>query len=277
MLQQGQEFFRQWGSYVVGAAVMVILVIAFVAYRSKATEQETADAWKSLGEIQRRSFLTQSGEKRTDAEIRMGFEGMQKVADQAQDSDLVFEALSRQALIAMRLSTMGERGADPVYLDRAEQVLNALKERLPDNALAVASALHGLAAIEADRFVVDGDSSRKERARKVLEQLRDDPRFANTPFQTSALDRLNRLDEVFSKVEFAPAPEPVALTPFEGPPVPPTGASPAEGEVKLKRVPAPAPAEAPADADPESEETAEPSPLPPSDAAEPNADEPGSD
>ena len=240
MLEEAGEFLRKWSSYLVGGAAVVVVVIAFAAYRAKAAEQQLRDAWAGLGEIQRSSFFTQSREKRTDAEIKRGFERLGELADGAMSDDLMFEALTSQAQIAMELSTMGGTGSDPVYLDRAEQAYNALRDRLPENPLAVATALNGMVSVEADRFVVDGDPTCKERARKVLEQLRDDPRFANTPFQTSALARLNRLDEVFRRVELAPAPQPMPLMPVEGPPAPSTTtqAPLTPGGPRAERVPA---------------------------------------
>lgn len=214
--------------------VAVFIVGAFVVSRAGTAEQELKDAWQSLEGIPQKSFFTQSNEKRTDAEINMGFERLQELADEAKDDNLVFEVLATEAVIAARLSMLSEEGADPVYLDKAEQAYSALKERLPGNSLAVGTALHGLVGVESDRFVLDGDSSHKEKVRKLLEQLRDDARFANTPFQRSALDRLNRLDDVFCKVTLAPAPKPIptlkpTLKPtrmpkpdagFVGPPIP---------------------------------------------------------
>ncbi|MFH0981231.1 MAG: hypothetical protein V2A79_06815 [Planctomycetota bacterium] len=251
MLEAAREFFRKWGSYLLGAVVVIILGIAFVAYRAKAAEQQLSDAWQSLSKIRQNSFLTQSGEKRTDAEIQRGLEGLQALADETKDVDLLFEILASRAQIAMQLSSRGNDGVDLVYLDEAERAYHTLKERLPNNPLAAAIALNGAANIEADRFVADGAPTHKENARDLLEQLRDDPRFANTPFQRSALDRLNRLDEVFRRVALAPAPKPMPMAPLEGPPAPtpePTitvSPTPPAG-VDVKRVPAPPPREKPA-------------------------------
>ena len=258
MIEDVRRFFRNWGSYVVGGAVVIVVLIAFTVYQAKAGKQELNDAWQTLRDTQRTSFFTQSGEKRTDAEITAGFEGFQDLAAAAQDPDLVFEALAAQAMIALHLSGMGDGGVDSRYLDTAEQACNALKDRLPDNALAVATALNGLVNVQADRFVVDGDASRKEKAREMLETLRDDSRFANTPFQMSALERLNSLDDVFRRrvLAPAPAPEPVPATAtrLEGPPVPSRAVLPPAGGGTDSDAPAPAAGEEPADMSPAPEE-----------------------
>lgn len=235
-LAQGRDYLQTWGSYIMAVVVVVVVVIAFVAYRAKAEAQESSDAWNSLTEVQKKFFLTQSGEKRTNAEINTGFEELEKLANGAKNADLLFESLASKVRVAMRLSAMGNGGVDSVYLDKAEQACNALKDRLPDNSLAVATALNSMVSVEADRFVLDGDLSRKDRVRVILEQLRDDSRFANTPFQRSALDRLNRLDEVFRPVVLAPAPVPTLPPSLEA--ILPV-AKPAPGKVEVKRVPAP--------------------------------------
>jgi len=284
MIDDGREFFRKWGSFVVGGVAVIVLVVAFALYQTRAAEQELDDAWRSLSEIQLKSFFTQSGQKRTDAEISMGFEGLQELAAETKDPGLAFETLASQTMIAMRLSRMGQGGVDPRYLDTAEQACNALKDQLPDDVLAVATALNGLINVEADRFVLDGDPSRKEKARELLETLRDDSRFANTPFQTAALERLNRLDEVFRWTVLAPAPAPAPkpalkpLVPLDGPPLPPV--SPTGRSANVKKIPAPAPAkqpEEPADTAPEANEEADVPPAASEDTAEPESDEKGSE
>ena|GEM_PF-1587452 len=279
MLEDAGEFLRKWSSYIVGGVVVVVVVVAFAAYRAKATDQQLRDAWVSLTDIQQSSFLTQLGEKRTDAEINRGFERLRELADGAMSDALVFEALASQAQIAMRLSAMTDTGADPVYLDRAEQAYNALRNRLPDNPLAVATVLNGMVSVEADRFVLDGDPARKERTRTILEQLRDDPRFANGPFQASALARLNRLDEVFRPVELAPAPQPASLIPVEGPPAPPkTTQTPlTRSAPNLQRVPIGAQAEEPVDVSAEPGMSMETDPAYLEDAAKPGSDEKSND
>jgi hypothetical protein len=278
MLEQARQVMRTWGSYIVGGVVVVVLVIAFVAYRAAAADQALSDAWQNLREMQGKYFFTQTSEKRTDAEIATGFEGLQRVADAAKTPDLAFEALANQAQIAMQLSGMTPGGVDANYLDRAEQAYNALKIRMPDNPLAVALALDGAARIEADRFVLDADPAHKDKARRFLEQLRDDPRFAHTPFQTAALAHLNRLDDMFREVKLAPAPVPVTLTPLEGPPAPegPAASAPSS-DVQIRKLPGPPPGVKPIQIGKEPKPAAEPGPAPPPPASEPKADQQSSE
>ncbi|MCP4590252.1 MAG: hypothetical protein GY842_05890 [bacterium] len=219
ILDDSREFLRAWGSYLVGGIVIVVVLVAFVAYRSRAAGQDLRDSWDRLREARQKSFLTQSGEKRTDAEINSGFESLDQLAEGVTDGDLLFEVLVTQAQVAVQLSRMGPGGTDSGYLDRAENAYVKLRDRLAANPLAVATALDGLVAVEADRFVADSDPAHKENARRDLERLRDDSRFANTPFQRAALDRLNRLDEVFRPVELVAAQPPVIRPVEEGPPV----------------------------------------------------------
>ena len=49
MLEESGEFLRKWSSYLIGGAAVVVVVIAFAAYRAKAAEQQLRDAWAGLG------------------------------------------------------------------------------------------------------------------------------------------------------------------------------------------------------------------------------------
>lgn len=273
-IEQGRTVMRTWGSYIVGGIVVVVLIIAFVAYRASAANQEISDAWQNLREMPAKYFFTAAREKQSDDQIKAGFDGLRRLADTAKSPDLVFEALANEAQIAIQLSKMGSGGVDPVYLTKAEEAYTALKTRLADNPLAVATALNGAVAIEADRFVVDGSLAHKENARRLLEQLKSDARFANTPFQTAALDRLNRLDAMFTKVELAPAPPappPVALTPSDGKsPETAIPISPGSGPITVKPS---TPAEGAPGAQPAPGTTPQ-SAAPPPSAPEPKSDEP---
>ena len=243
MLTQGREWLRAWGSYLAAAVVVIVMIVAFRSYRTTAAEQEIVGAWDKLEEVVSTSFFTQSQQKRTDLEIDGGFEELQKIADTAKDEGLIFDALQTQASVALSLGTM-DGVIDPAYLDKAEKAYDALKSRLPNNPLAVAVAMNGAIAVESSRFVLDGDQSRKDKVRKVLQSMRDDSRFANTPYQTSAMERLNRLDDVFRQVVLAPAPEvpDAAVGPMQ--PINLTGS--ASGGVQVKRVESPSLAAPPA-------------------------------
>lgn len=284
MLDEAREFFQRWGSYVVGGVLVVVVLVALIVYRAKAAEQALSDAWTQLSELQRNAFFTQSREKRRDDEIELGFTGLEELAAQAKDPALVFEALSSKGRIAEQLSMMAEAGVDAHYLDEAEEAYQVLRDRLPENALAVAVALTGLVNVEADRFVLDGDPSRKDEARRMLEQLAGEPRFNLTPFQMAAADRLNQLDAVFRPVELAPAPEPEPVAtaplmgppaPLEGPPAPGQPALRADGLVEVKRLPGPPPGLAPAAEEAPLDEESGFTPAAPEDLAEPESDEDG--
>jgi hypothetical protein len=288
MLEDSREFFREWGSYIVGGVVIIGLVVAFAVYRAKASEEQLTEAWKSLQTI---SLFDAKGEKKSDEEVRQGFARLQELAAGDRGPDFIFEVLSTQAQSAVRLATASKEGLDTMWLDKAADAYEAMRTRLPDNRLAVAMALNGLADIEADRFVVDGDINRKSTALGLLEKLKDDPRFNGTPFQRAALERINKLDEVFRRVEFAAAPAPITVPvapdlptpllppgfvpePAPAPTPPPVEAPPVEAPPVDAPVEAP-PAEAPSP-DPSTEKPIE-AETPPdaSPDADPDSTEPG--
>lgn len=96
-------------------------------------------------------------------------------------------------------------------LDSAERSCRTIIERYPQNTSLRAAALNGLAAVEQNRYVLDGDLAHKDRSRAYLEQIRNGKEFLSTPFQTAVLDRLNDFDRMWQPlvlVEPPPAAEP---------------------------------------------------------------------
>lgn len=217
------HYIQQWVAYVqkngsrvltvaVALAVVVVLVWAFVQSRQK----DAAEAWAKLSEIQAGDVEAM---KRAVSELRA-------LADGASSKSAELMALLRSGECALRLALLTESDAErQQYTDEAALAFERLSSRFADNMLAQGVALCGLATVEENRFALDGDRSRLDKARRLLEQVRDDARFNATPFKTDALARLNTLAEVFTPVTFAPPLPAPAPPPSEEPPATPDGAA----------------------------------------------------
>ena len=112
-----------------------------------------------------------------------------------------------------------ENPPDEEFNAMARRAFEHLLDRFPDSPLAIGRARCGLATVEENAFVLDGDLSHKERALAHLRAIIDDEALSLTPFVRIAADRIETLDETFTPVTFAPppaAPEPITLDEVEG-------------------------------------------------------------
>lgn len=165
-------------------------------------------------------------------------------------------------------------------LDSAERSCRTIVDRYPRNTALRAAALNGLAAVEQNRYVLDGDLAHKDRSRAYLEQIRNGKEFLSTPFQTAVLDRLNDFDRMWQPLVLVEPPPPAEPAPdsvdedFESSPeaavpevTPPAGS--AEGDVEAAP-PGQQPVEEAPPQDPDDgPKTPEPAPRP----DEPNSSE----
>ncbi len=71
-----------------------------------------------------------------------------------------------------------------------------------DNPLAIGIACTGLATVEENWFVLDGDLAHREKAEAYLVKIIDNPIVSALPFMRMAMDRRKALDETFTRVEF---------------------------------------------------------------------------
>ena len=74
--------------------------------------------------------------------------------------------------------------------------------RFKDSPFAIGLAQTGLATVEANAFVLDGDMAHKERFERHLTAVIDNPALNGMPLQRMALDRRNAVDATFTRMEF---------------------------------------------------------------------------
>lgn len=266
MLEQGRAFAgghaKQISLVVFGVVAVVVLVSVYV--RSSAAGIE--DLWRRKTELK---FDTAD-------DARTGLKALKELSQSAADRTFVLSSLIERGAVSLKFARQNAGGVpDKELNDHAREAYSDLLKQFSGNMLAFGSAHSGLATVEENMFVIDGDPAHKEEARKHLKAIVDRKELSTTPFYRLANDRLTSLDQVFRKIEFAPAPPPapeapatpeaktittgdgIELTPLPGPP-------PGFENVPLptRKPPEPAPG-APA--------TTPPTPAPPAPATTPAA------
>jgi len=244
-IEQFRGWLRTYGNYLIIGVVVVAVVVLVWMYQRRSASAARVAAFKQI------STLPFS----TDDEARSTVEKLKQLAADAQDDALAIQALRRQAGVAMSRALASQDGAiNADFLAMAKTAYQKMLDRAANRPLDQGAALCGLASVEEDQFIIDGNPDHKAAARKYLERIRDDSRFVGMPFVGVALDRLNKLDDIFVPVAIVMPPAPAApAVPPVTPPQPGT-ATPPEGAA----VPASSPGEPPAPAADQSADAAEP-------------------
>jgi len=192
---------------VVGA----VLVAALFGVRSRAAALE--DVWRRRAQLSYES--TEVGLESLDALAAMTKdvtdEGWPTVSRHSRRAKrrFVLTSLLEQGQQALRLAQQVSAPPDPGFNDRAreafEQILSRFQKKSP---LAIGLAHTGLATVEANAFVLDGDMAHKERFERHLSAVIDDPALNGMPLQRLALDRRAAVDATFTRTEFVyPVPD----------------------------------------------------------------------
>ncbi|MCP4251042.1 MAG: hypothetical protein GY778_28730 [bacterium] len=192
-----RAFLRRYGNYlgIGGAVVLALLAVWFFQSRSAGAARTAA-----LQQMTRLPFTT-------DEEVRSSIKTLQTLATETTDAPFVIQTLRWRALMAVSRAQAAPDGTPaPEFLDLAEEAYQEILDGYPERHLDVAQALCGLATIEEDRFVLDGDLSHRDQAQAYLERLRDGAEYAGLPMVSVALDRLNASEETFTTIVLAPAP-----------------------------------------------------------------------
>jgi len=178
---------------IVGGAVAALLVgWYYVSSRSEAASRD----WQRYTELL--STQDQLGLEGTVGEFR-------EIGDNASKDALAMHALARAGHNALTLALQAPTASDAQrYTREAEEAFNELLRRFRGKPIARGVALSGLALAAENRFIVDGDASQKEVARRHLESIKNDPELNATPMQSQAISRLNILDDIFKPVTFDP-------------------------------------------------------------------------
>lgn len=203
-------FLRKWGAHLIGGVGVVIVVLIIAAYLRSAKVSALDDAF---AEINSALQVASSGERRSDEEIKRGIQRAYQIADNAGDARFQCDALMQAANLAIQLSTREEE-LNPAFLPDARQGFERIVKEHKDQTLYYGRALYGLFEVEANQFAVDGDMARRDAAVRYLETIRDDVRLNHTPLNTLAVNQLNAIDEIFTRIEFETAPpKPTATAP----------------------------------------------------------------
>lgn len=209
-------------TYQLGGGVMVVvLAVLAVSYVQRSQASSVAA-----------SLETMAGLPFTLEEADESFFKLDQLIAESSNRDFKMKALLRKASSAASLVTMQPDGFHPEYLDRAEEAFQALLQAYPERMPVLGVSLAGLATVEENRFVVDGDPSHRDNARRYLERLQNEPVFRETPYQTEAALRLQTIDTVFQTITLAD-PLPVAEVPATEPIAAPIGLSVKRGGPKL--------------------------------------------
>lgn len=179
--------------------IAVIVVGGTIAIRARSAA--TNDLWAAKAAL---SFETPELAKQE------ALPQLQNLIRKASDDVFLLEALVDQARHALRLSNEVPDPPDRELNEMAESALKQLHSDFASNPLALGYALNALATVEENKFTLDRDLSHKDAAREYLQKVVDTAALNGMPYQRMALDRLDRLDSIFSRVDIAfPAAPPV--------------------------------------------------------------------
>jgi len=197
-LDGARQYLDVHGKQIGLIAVLILVVFGAVSFglRSRAATME--DIWRRRNQL---VFDPVDVGKKS-------LEALEGITKEVTDKEFVLASLMDQGRQALRLAQKVPFPPDRELNERAREAFEQLRSGFSDNSLAVGVALSGLATVEENEFVLDGDSSHKEKARAHLNAIVGNPKLNALPFQQLALDRLKVLDATFTKVTVEPPPPP---------------------------------------------------------------------
>jgi len=204
MLTMARDYIDRNGGRI-GLLILIVLGMAAVvtfALRSRTAAIE--DVWRRRSEL---SF--------ENVEIgKQSLESLKGMTYEISDDRFVLDSLIDYTRQSLRLAQEVPDSPDRELTEMAQAAFHELKQRFPNNPLAVGVALNGLATVEQNMFLIDYSPSHKEKARQYLTKILETKMLNSTPFQRMAVDRLASLDSVFTEVtlEYPPPPEPEERT-----------------------------------------------------------------
>lgn len=194
VLETGRQYLKDHGGRIGLLVLVAVVAIALVTLSRRSRAADIEDKWRVRDAL---SF----------SDLETGKESLEELAaitNDATDESFVLASMLDQGLQAIRLARKGDDPPNDELNEIARQAFRRLLERFPDNPLVVGIAYCGLATVEENSFVLDGDPSHKERSREHLRAILDNPALALMPFTRMALERLDTLDVTFSAVTFEP-------------------------------------------------------------------------
>lgn len=200
-----RQSFHQWGVYLLGGVAVVLAVYAISTSIQSARKTQVLDAYKQL---QQAGNASPENVPKSDDDLLASLDTMKRLAEESASPDFKLDATHQRAEFALGLALQNPEGPQKEFLEKARESFEKLISDYSDRKVYVGRAHYGLFQVEAQLFAIDGDPSHKAVAQKHLEAIRDDPAFVGTPLMSAALDRLNEIDALFTKIEFEKAPPP---------------------------------------------------------------------
>lgn len=212
-LEGARNYLDVHGKQIGLAAVVILVVFGGLSFGLRSRESAMEDIWRRRNQL--KFEPVDVGKK--------SLEALEGITRDVSDKEFVLASLTEQGRQALRLAQQVPFPPDRELNQKAREAFEQLRSRYGDNPLAVGVALSGLATVEENEFVLDGDLAHKEKARAHLNAIVGNPKLNALPFQQLALDRLKLLDATFTKITVEPPPPP--------PPPAPTETAVDEGEV----------------------------------------------
>ncbi len=198
-LEQLGASFKDWGAYVIGGLAIAFVGVIIFTYMKTAKQTALDD---SFIQLQKELVKAPAGIPKSNEELLRSLSRIGDLGDQSTNEEFKVEALMGRADLALDVAISAEAGIDMKFLDESKKAFEQVVRDYQKRPVHYGRALFGLYQVEANAFSVDSDPARKATAEGYLEKLRDDSRLAGVPLQRLAIDRLNELDDIFTKVEF---------------------------------------------------------------------------
>jgi hypothetical protein len=200
LLEQARVYLGEHGKQVAVAVIAVVGVVVLVSVFLRSRAASIEDVWRQRAELK----------LDTIDEARTSLKTLRTLAVNAPDRTFTLSGLMECGASGLRFARQQPKGIpDQEMNDFARESYSELLKRFSNNPLAFGTAHCGLATVEENAFVLDGNAARKDAARKHLQAVVERTDLNLTPFYRMANDRLAALDQTFHRVEFAPAPPPV--------------------------------------------------------------------
>ncbi len=204
-LLDANDWLKQNGTKVAGGVVAILVLVFAINAMRRASVEQASEATRRFAEVL---------PKLTGEDWEAGFTELDTLIQDAGSRNFRMQLLLTKASIAEQRVTSAEAFKSE-FVNLADEAFSTLVSDFGDRGLVKARAQLGLAVVAENRFVTDRDPKHKDRARDLLTAVSESKIAQGTPLQTTAVERLNRLDETFTIVALADPPPPPA-----GPPAP---------------------------------------------------------
>jgi len=201
--------------------LLAAAIIVSLTVRSRAATRE--EAWLQLNSLNFENV----------EEGRQSIRKLQDLSQSAPSPEVGQAALMQLGSQALRLAQLVDMPPDAEFNQSARYAFEQLLARFAASPLAFGMAHNGLATVEENEFVLDRDLAHRDKARDHLGAVVGHSTLTATPYHRMASDRLAQLDDVFTIVRFAAAPEVVEEAKAEPEAV---DEAPAGGEIIQQRL-----------------------------------------